>query len=173
MCSSIVVILVLNSNFQALLKLVVGPDPKISSFHSSWAAGHNSTNYARYYSIPPGENEIYPVTRYQSAYEPYVITSKYVPWSVDIQQKVLTLKIQLHAVGVMNVSQAMVRTRLPVCLKCISAAYLFSSCLSISSSTRVISMKSRPGVKKYALFLLFYTYTNRILFRENIIASCT
>ena len=102
------------------------------------------------------------MTRYQSAYEPYVITSKYVPWSVDIQQKVLTLTIQFHAVGVMNVSQAMVRTRLPVCLKCISAAYLFSSCLSISSSTRVINMKSRPGAKRYALFPLVLN-----LYRQN------
>ncbi|KAI0075219.1 hypothetical protein K474DRAFT_1709190 [Panus rudis PR-1116 ss-1] len=65
---------------ETLLQLTVGSQPEISSFHASWAAGHNSTNYARYYSIPPGRDDIYKVTQYQSAYEPYVITSKRISW---------------------------------------------------------------------------------------------
>ncbi|CAL1697469.1 unnamed protein product [Somion occarium] len=65
---------------ETLLRLVLGSAPKIASFHASWAVGHNSTNYAQYYSIPPGQDDIYPVGQYQSAYEPYVIMSKNVPW---------------------------------------------------------------------------------------------
>ncbi|KAI0313020.1 glycosyl-transferase for dystroglycan-domain-containing protein [Amylostereum chailletii] len=47
---------------------------KIASFHASWGPGHNSTDYRRLYSTRPGE--IYRVTEYQSAYEPYVIVKK-------------------------------------------------------------------------------------------------
>ncbi|TFY50703.1 hypothetical protein EVJ58_g10927 [Rhodofomes roseus] len=54
--------------------------PKVSAFHAMWAAGHNSTDYMRYFSIPPGSGEIYRVAEYQSAYEPYVIVSKRVSW---------------------------------------------------------------------------------------------
>ncbi|TCD68553.1 hypothetical protein EIP91_010478 [Steccherinum ochraceum] len=65
---------------ESLLRLINAKPPIIASFHASWAPGHNSTDYARYYSIAPGANEIYKVETYQSAYEPYVITSKRVPW---------------------------------------------------------------------------------------------
>ncbi|KAJ7072628.1 glycosyltransferase family 49 protein [Mycena amicta] len=44
---------------------------RIGMFHATWAPGHSSTDYDRFISAPPGE--IYKVTRYQSAYEPYVI----------------------------------------------------------------------------------------------------
>ncbi|RDB19779.1 LARGE xylosyl- and glucuronyltransferase 2 [Hypsizygus marmoreus] len=47
---------------------------RIGMFHASWAPGHNSTDYDRYYTAPPGD--IYKVTHYQSAYEPYVILKK-------------------------------------------------------------------------------------------------
>ncbi|KAJ7188618.1 glycosyltransferase family 49 protein [Mycena filopes] len=47
---------------------------KIGMFHASWGPGHSSTDYNRYYAAPPGE--IYKVTSYQSAYEPYVIFKK-------------------------------------------------------------------------------------------------
>ncbi|KAJ7502928.1 glycosyl-transferase for dystroglycan-domain-containing protein [Mycena galericulata] len=47
---------------------------KIGMFHASWGPGHSSTDYERYYAAPPGE--IYKVTSYQSAYEPYVIFKK-------------------------------------------------------------------------------------------------
>jgi hypothetical protein len=50
-------------------------------FHSGWPVGHNSTDYPRYFSSPPGE--IYKVTEYQPAYEPYVIFKKDgPPWFV-------------------------------------------------------------------------------------------
>ncbi len=67
-------------HFQTLLRLITSIPPVISSFHASWAPGHNRTDYARYYSVPPGTDEVYRVTSYQSAYEPYVIMSKHVPW---------------------------------------------------------------------------------------------
>lgn len=44
---------------------------QIDMFHASWAPGHNSTDYERFYAASPGE--VYQVTGYQSAYEPYVI----------------------------------------------------------------------------------------------------
>ena len=50
-------------------------------FHAFWAPGHNATDYKRFYSSPPGE--VYKVTKYQSAYEPYVIFKKNgPPWYV-------------------------------------------------------------------------------------------
>ena len=51
-------------------------------FHAAWAPGHNSTDYARYLAQPPGAGVTYRVATYQSAYEPYVIMSKRVPWYV-------------------------------------------------------------------------------------------
>ncbi|KAI0342318.1 hypothetical protein BDW22DRAFT_1440154 [Trametopsis cervina] len=65
---------------EVLMRLTSGPTPKIAAFHASWAPGHNSTDYAKYFSIPPGLEEVYEVTQYQSAYEPYVIMSKRVTW---------------------------------------------------------------------------------------------
>ena len=62
------------------MRLTSGPNPKIETFHASWAPGHNSTDYAKYFSIPPGSDEVYEVTQYQSAYEPYVIMSKRGSW---------------------------------------------------------------------------------------------
>ncbi|KAI0062444.1 hypothetical protein BV25DRAFT_1915982 [Artomyces pyxidatus] len=47
---------------------------KVAPFHASWAPGHNSTDYKRFYAARPGE--IYRVTTYQSAYEPYVIVKR-------------------------------------------------------------------------------------------------
>ncbi|KAF8653335.1 hypothetical protein AX16_004035 [Volvariella volvacea WC 439] len=57
---------------RSLLSLVKAK--KMRMFHSSWAPGHNSTEYDRYYASPP--KGIYKVTRYQSAYEPYIIFKK-------------------------------------------------------------------------------------------------
>ncbi|KAI0041351.1 glycosyltransferase family 49 protein [Auriscalpium vulgare] len=56
----------------ALLELVRGR--KIAPFHASWALGHNSTDYKRFYGARKGE--MYRVTTYQSAYEPYVIVKR-------------------------------------------------------------------------------------------------
>ncbi|KAJ6576833.1 glycosyltransferase family 49 protein [Mycena sp. CBHHK59/15] len=44
---------------------------RIGMFHASWALGHNATDYPRFYTAPPGE--VYKVTNYQAAYEPYVV----------------------------------------------------------------------------------------------------
>ncbi|CDO70899.1 Glycosyltransferase Family 49 protein [Trametes cinnabarina] len=65
---------------RALLRLATISPPVIASFHASWGPGHNSTDYDKYYSIPPGSHTVYKVDQYQSAYEPYVITSKRVSW---------------------------------------------------------------------------------------------
>ncbi|KAJ4493792.1 glycosyl-transferase for dystroglycan-domain-containing protein [Lentinula edodes] len=46
----------------------------LDMFHASWEVGHNSTDYPRYYAAPPGE--VYKVTKYQAAYEPYIVFKK-------------------------------------------------------------------------------------------------
>ncbi|ORY75618.1 glycosyl-transferase for dystroglycan-domain-containing protein [Leucosporidium creatinivorum] len=61
----------------ALVQLV--EDDKIGMFHKSWAPGHGSTNYTRYYEAKPGE--VYRVQGYTHSYEPYVIFKKEgTPW---------------------------------------------------------------------------------------------
>ncbi|KAI0789296.1 glycosyl-transferase for dystroglycan-domain-containing protein [Abortiporus biennis] len=65
---------------EQLLSLASGSVPKITSFHASWIPGHNSTDYSRFYSVPPGTEELYKVENYQSAYEPYVVMNKNAPW---------------------------------------------------------------------------------------------
>lgn len=47
---------------------------RIRMFHETWAPGHNSTDYERYYTANPGE--MYKVTQFQSSYEPYTIFRK-------------------------------------------------------------------------------------------------
>ncbi|KAH6914332.1 glycosyl-transferase for dystroglycan-domain-containing protein [Coprinopsis sp. MPI-PUGE-AT-0042] len=47
---------------------------KIDMFHAGWKPGHNSTDYSRFYSSKPGD--VYKVTTYQSAYEPYIVFKK-------------------------------------------------------------------------------------------------
>lgn len=64
---------------QALVELVKAE--KIGMFHKSWAPGHGSTNYTRYYEAQPGE--VYRVLTYTHSYEPYVVFKKEgTPWSV-------------------------------------------------------------------------------------------
>lgn len=43
-------------------------------FHRSWAPGHNSSDYPRFYAAAPGE--VYKIRQYQSAYEPYIVLKK-------------------------------------------------------------------------------------------------
>jgi len=59
---------------------------RIDMFHASWSPGHNSTEYSRFYTATPGE--LYKVTQYQSAYEPYVIMKKDGPpwYAADLPQ---------------------------------------------------------------------------------------
>lgn len=47
---------------------------RVAPFHASFSAGHNSTDYRRFYAAKPGE--IYKVTQYQPAYEPYVVVGR-------------------------------------------------------------------------------------------------
>ncbi|KAF9447175.1 glycosyltransferase family 49 protein [Macrolepiota fuliginosa MF-IS2] len=49
-------------------------DRRLAMFHEGWPAGHNSTDYERYYAARPGE--VYKVTQFQSSYEPYTIFRK-------------------------------------------------------------------------------------------------
>ncbi|GAA5832929.1 hypothetical protein JCM11251_000534 [Rhodosporidiobolus azoricus] len=65
------------STKEELVQLV--HDDKIGMFHKSWAPGHGSTNYTRYYEAKPGE--VYRVQGYTHSYEPYVIFKKEgTPW---------------------------------------------------------------------------------------------
>ncbi|KAH9036134.1 glycosyl-transferase for dystroglycan-domain-containing protein [Lactarius pseudohatsudake] len=57
---------------KALLGLVHAN--RIAPFHASFSAGHNSTDYRRFYTAKPGE--VYKVTQYQAGYEPYVVVRK-------------------------------------------------------------------------------------------------
>ncbi|KDE05441.1 hypothetical protein MVLG_04235 [Microbotryum lychnidis-dioicae p1A1 Lamole] len=62
---------------EELVKLVEAE--KIGMFHKSWAPGHGSTNYTKYYAAKPGE--VYRVTGYTHSYEPYAIFKKEgTPW---------------------------------------------------------------------------------------------
>ena len=49
-------------------------DGKIGMFHKAWLPGHGSTDYERFYETQAGE--IYPVTKYQHSYEPYIVFKK-------------------------------------------------------------------------------------------------
>ncbi|GAA5864453.1 hypothetical protein JCM3774_005132 [Rhodotorula dairenensis] len=60
------------STKEELVELV--KNDKIGMFHKSWAPGHGSTNYTRYYDAAPGE--VYRVQGYTHSYEPYVIYKK-------------------------------------------------------------------------------------------------
>jgi len=60
------------SDKKVLLELV--KRGKIDMFHKSWAPGHNSSDYPRFYTAGPGE--VYRIKQYQSAYEPYVVFKK-------------------------------------------------------------------------------------------------
>ncbi|GAA5978472.1 hypothetical protein JCM11641_007958 [Rhodosporidiobolus odoratus] len=65
------------STKQELLDVV--KEDKIGMFHKSWAPGHGSTNYTRYYGAKSGE--VYRVHGYTHSYEPYVIFKKEgTPW---------------------------------------------------------------------------------------------
>ncbi|SCV68540.1 BQ2448_661 [Microbotryum intermedium] len=64
-------------HLQELVNLV--QNEKIGMFHKSWAPGHGSTNYTKYYIAKPGE--VYRVTGYTHSYEPYAIFKKEgTPW---------------------------------------------------------------------------------------------
>ena len=66
---------------QALLSLV--NRRRVGMFHAFWGPGHNSTEYKRFYAASAGD--VYKVTRYQSAYEPYIIFRKDGPPWYEVQ----------------------------------------------------------------------------------------
>ena len=53
-----------------LMELV--QEDKIGMFHKGWFKGHGSTNYTQWYET----DKLYPVTRYDFSYEPYIIYKK-------------------------------------------------------------------------------------------------
>ncbi|KAG6889925.1 hypothetical protein C0992_003520 [Termitomyces sp. T32_za158] len=57
---------------RTLLNLV--KSRRLGMFHASWVPGHNSTDYKRFYAAPPGD--VYKITQYTSAYEPYVVIKR-------------------------------------------------------------------------------------------------
>lgn len=66
---------------QSLLELI--KSKRLAMFHAYWVPGHNSTDYQRYYDAPTGD--IYEVTQYHPAYEPYVIIKREgPPWYVSL-----------------------------------------------------------------------------------------
>jgi len=65
---------------QELLRLLHTDPPRIAPFHAAWAHGHQSTNYTKYYSIPPGSDQVYQVLKHDNAYEPYTIFSNKAVW---------------------------------------------------------------------------------------------
>ena len=80
---------------QALLSLV--NRRRIGAFHAFWGPGHNSTEYKRFYAASAGD--VYEVTRYQSAYEPYIIFRKDGPPWYEIQPGHLFLSVNFMHVA--------------------------------------------------------------------------
>ena len=104
-------------------------------FHASWAAGHNSTNYEKFYAAPPGS--IYRVVQYQASYEPYVILKREgPPWCVPrfpMNPPPVSSLIKFSGKpGVMKDLSAMEAIRLPVFLRCICLEF-HTSCWPIIS----------------------------------------
>ncbi len=104
-----------HSHWQALLDLVRAN--RIAPFHASFSAGHNSTDYRRFYAAKPGG--IYKVTQYQPAYEPYVVVKRDAGgWYVflNIFESYI---LRMSVAGAMNDSLVMGVTKQLVCLRCI------------------------------------------------------
>ena len=129
-----------------MVRLETGLNPKITMFQASWGPGHNSTDYPRYMSIPAGADEVYKVTTYQSAYEPYVIMSKRVTWCV--LSVYATPLANLRCVGATNALRAMAETRQHAYSRSTSVASRSTSSQTTSSSIKAINMKRRPEEKR-------------------------
>lgn len=120
-------------------------------FHKSWAPGHNSSDYPRFYSAAPGE--VYRIRQYQSAYEPYVIFKKEgPPWYVLVSSdRIAAYHAPFHTVGAMSVSWDMGETRQLVCTKCISPECHFLSSRIISWFIKVMRMKKPHADSRYVV----------------------
>jgi hypothetical protein len=124
-------------------------------FHAAWPVGHNSTEYDKYYAAQPGE--IYKVTRYQSAYEPYIIYKKDgPPWYTGtflLSSSVRCFLILcIHVVGATNGLLATEVTRLRVISRCIFRACHISSSPTTSLSTEITFMKKLREKTRCVLF---------------------
>ena len=132
--------------FQVLLELV--QTEKIDMFHKSWAPGHNSSDYPRFYTVPPGE--VYRIKQYQSAYEPYVIFKKEgPPWYVI---RTVVYPAHRHAVGAMSASLDMGEIRQLVCMKCICPECHFLCSRIISWFIKAICMKKPHADLRYVIY---------------------
>ena len=93
---------------------------RVAPFHASFSAGHNSTDYRRFYAAKPGE--VYKVTQYQPAYEPYVVVRRDAGgWCVFLALfSDLTPVVHTRSVaGAMKDLPVMGATKRLVCSKCI------------------------------------------------------
>ena len=119
-------------------------------FHKSWAPGHSSSDYPRFYTGAPGE--VYRIRQYQPAYEPYVIFKKEgPPWYVlEFSDRTAAYHAGSHIVGAMSASWDMGETRLLVCMKCISPECHFLSSRIIFWFTKAICMKKSHADSRYA-----------------------
>jgi hypothetical protein len=89
---------------------------RIAPFHASFSAGHNSTDYRRFYAAKPGD--IYKVTQYHPSYEPYVVVKRDAGgWCVAPLLSLCVLHTSVT--GAMNDSQVMEATKRLVCSICI------------------------------------------------------
>jgi len=110
--------------------LIHANPPRITPFHAAWARGHQSTNYTRYYSIPPGSGQVYQVIKHDNAYEPYTIFSNKAVWQV--RRFHWREGIDRTVTGAMNGLSDTAQTRRRASLKCPSVEWSFMFLPTIS-----------------------------------------
>jgi len=115
---------------QELLSLVHAEPPRITPFHAAWARGHQSTNYTKYYSIPPNSGQAYQVVRHDNAYEPYTIFSNKAVWCV--LHILLQQRADRGVAGVMNGLSDMAQIKQHAFSKCRSVEWNFTFLPTIS-----------------------------------------
>ena len=127
-------------------------------FHKSWAPGHNSSDYPRFYTAAPGE--VYGIKQYQSAYEPYIIFKKEgPPWYVlGFSCRAAAYHGGFHIVGAMSASWDMGETRRLVCMKCISPGCHFLSSQIIFWFTKAMCTKKPYADSRYAVHSIVMTF---------------
>ena len=120
-------------------------------FHKSWAPGHNSSDYPRFYAASPGQ--VYKIKQYQPAYEPYVIFKKEgPPWCVlEFSRGIPAYHADLDIIGATNALWGMGATRPLVCMKCISPGCHFLSSRTISWFIKAMHMKKPHAGSRYGV----------------------
>jgi hypothetical protein len=128
---------------------------RIGIFHGVWAPGHNSTDYDKFYSAEP--EEIYKVTSFHSAYEPYTIFRKDgPPWYVYrfsfCSQGLVRYKLTWsRSIGATRGSLVTVETKLRAFMRCISLGSRSMSFRTILSFIKIICMRRKQGRMRYVL----------------------